>query len=150
MIVDVSHLADETFEELMARVERPVVASHSNSRELCGHRRNLTDAMAERIAATGGLVACTFAGIFVDKEPAKVNVSRFLDHVERLVSVAGPEHVGIGSDFDGYSERLGVVLKDCSRMGELTAGLLERGHSEAEVSAIMGGNWLRVLREIAG
>jgi Zn-dependent dipeptidase, microsomal dipeptidase homolog len=150
MIVDVSHLADETFEEVMALVRRPVVASHSNSRELCGHRRNLTDAMAERIAATGGLIACTFAGIFVDKDPAKVSVGRFLDHVDRLVSVVGAEHVGIGSDFDGFSEKFGVVLKDCSRTVELTSGLLERGYSEDDARKIMGGNWLRVVREICG
>jgi membrane dipeptidase len=150
MIVDVSHLADETFEEVMDRVERPVVASHSNSRELCAHRRNLTSAMAEKIAETGGLVACTFAGIFVDEDPAKVSLGRFLDHIDRLVSVVGADHVGIGSDFDGFSEKYGVVLKDCSRMGELALGLLERGYKEAELRAIMGGNWLRVLRAIAG
>lgn len=150
MIVDVSHLADETFEEVMAAVERPVVASHSNSRELCGHRRNVTDKMAERIAATGGLIACTFAGIFVDEDPAKVSRDRFLDHIDRLVSVVGADHVGIGSDFDGFSEKYGVVIKDCSRMGELSSGLVERGYKNEEVRAIMGGNWLRVLREVAG
>jgi membrane dipeptidase len=149
MIVDVSHLADETFEEVLSRVERPVVASHSNSREICCHRRNVTDRMAERIAASGGLVACTFAGIFVDEDPAKVDRDRFLDHVDRLVSVVGPDHVGIGSDFDGFSDKYGVVIKDCSRMGELTTGLLERGYRDEDIRKIMGGNWLRVLREIA-
>jgi membrane dipeptidase len=150
MIVDVSHLADETFDEVLSRVERPVVASHSNSRELCGHRRNITDGMAERIAETGGLVACTFAGIFVDKDPRKVSLGRFLDHIDRLCSVVGADHVGIGSDFDGFSEEYGVVLEDCSHMGELSRGLVERGYDEGDIRKIMGGNWLRVVREIAG
>jgi membrane dipeptidase len=150
MIVDASHLSDEAFEDLLAVARRPIVASHSNSRELCAHRRNLTDGMAERIAATGGLVACTFAGIFVDKVPSQVSLERFLDHVDRLVSVAGADHVGIGTDFDGFSDRLGLVLPDVSHMGEITSGLAARGYSEADIRAIMGGNWLRVVREVVG
>jgi membrane dipeptidase len=150
MIVDASHLSDEALDDLVAMARRPVVASHSNSRALCPHRRNLTDAQAQRIAATGGLVAATFAGLFVDEAPAKVGLGRFLDHVDRLVAVAGAEHVGIGSDFDGFPESYGVVLKDCSRMPDLTAGLLERGHAPDTVAKIMGGNWLRVIREIIG
>jgi len=150
MIVDASHLSDEALDDLLAMARRPVVASHSNSRSLCPHRRNLTDAQAERIAATGGLVAATFAGLFVDEVPAKVGLDRFLDHVDRLVAVAGSEHVGIGSDFDGFPASLGVVLPDCSRMPELTAGLLERGHTPDTVGMIMGGNWLRIIREIVG
>jgi membrane dipeptidase len=150
MIVDASHLSDEALDDLLAVARRPVVASHSNARAVCQHRRNLSDAQAQRIAATGGLVAATFAGPFVDGVPAKVGLGRFLDHVDRLVSVAGAEHVGIGSDFDGFPPSLGVVLPDCSRTPELTAGLLERGHSPDAVGKIMGGNWLRVIREIVG
>jgi Zn-dependent dipeptidase, microsomal dipeptidase homolog len=150
MMVDASHLSDEALDDLLEIAQRPVVASHSNSREVCGHRRNLKDGQVERIAATGGLVAATFAGVFVDPTPARVGLERFLDHVDRLVSVAGADHVGIGSDFDGYSERLGVVLPDCSHMGELTAGLLGRGHSPDDVRKIMGGNWLRLIGEVVG
>jgi membrane dipeptidase len=150
MIVDASHLSDEALDELLSIAERPVVASHSNSRELCPRRRNLSDAQVERVAATGGLVAATFAGIFVDEDPSKVCLERFLDHVDRLVGVAGAEHVGIGSDFDGFSERDGVVLPDCSRMGELTAGLLRRGYGPGDIGGIMGGNWLRVIGEVVG
>jgi membrane dipeptidase len=150
MIVDASHLSDEALDELLAMARAPVVASHSNCRELCPHRRNLSDAQVERIAATGGLVAATFAGPFVDPEPAKVSLGRFLDHVDRLVSIAGAEHVGIGSDFDGFPLECGVVLPDCSRMGDLSAGLLERGHDWDEVRMVMGGSWLRVIGEVVG
>jgi membrane dipeptidase len=150
MIVDASHLSDEALDDLLAIAKRPVVASHSNSRELCAHRRNLTDAQVERIAATGGLVAATFAGLFVDKVPSKVSLERYLDHVDRLVSVAGADHVGIGTDFDGFSDKLGIVLGDVSHMGEVTAALLGRGYGEEDIRAIMGGNWLRVIGEIVG
>ncbi len=150
MIVDASHLSDEALDDLLSIARRPVVASHSNSRALCPHPRNLEDSQIERIAATGGLVAATFAGLFVDAVPARVGLGRFLDHVDRLVSVAGAEHVGIGSDFDGFTMDYGVVLPDCSRMPELTAGLLARGHSPEDIRGIMGGNWLRVVGEVVG
>jgi membrane dipeptidase len=130
--------------------ERPIVATHSNSRELCPHRRNLLDSQVERIAATGGLVGVPFAGIFVDPEPAKVTLDRILDHLERLVSVAGAEHVGLGSDFDGFTAPHGVALSSCAELPRISAALLERGFSPGDVAKIMGGNWLRVIGEIAG
>ena len=95
-------------------------------------------------------MAVTFAGVFVDKDPAKVTLSRVLDHVERFLSVVGPDHVGIGSDFDGFSERFGVALRGCDEMPLITAALLRRGHAEETVGKVMGGNWLRVIAEVAG
>jgi membrane dipeptidase len=150
MIVDVSHLSDEALDDLLAVAERPLVASHSNSRVLCDHRRNLLDSQAERIAATGGLVAVTFAGVFVDKDPARVTVSRIVEHLERFLSVVGPDHVGIGSDFDGFTEKYGKAFRGCEELPSLTAALLERGHSPETIAKVMGGNWLRVIGEIVG
>ncbi|MCX7024849.1 MAG: dipeptidase [Spirochaetes bacterium] len=150
MIVDVSHLSDEALDELLSVARRPLVASHSNSRVLCDHRRNLLDAQAEAIAATGGLVAVTFAGIFVDKDPARVTLPRVVEHIEHFLSVVGPDHVGIGSDFDGFTEKHGVALRGCDEMPRITAALLERGHPAETVGKIMGGNWLRVIGEILG
>jgi membrane dipeptidase len=150
MVVDASHLSDEALVDLLAVAERPVVASHSNSRELCGHRRNLTDALAEGIAKTGGLIGLCFAGIFLDPDPVKVTVSRIADHAEHLWRLVGPDHVGLGSDFDGFTRKYGVALESCAELPELTAALLDRGIPEADVAKIMGGNWLRVIREIIG
>ncbi|GAB1484136.1 dipeptidase [Treponema sp.] len=103
MIVDVSHLSDAAFDDTLAMAERPLVASHSNSRVLCAHRRNLTDDQVLRIAKTGGLVGLCFAGIFIDTEPAKVNFQGLMAHLDHLLALVGPEHVGLGSDFDGYT-----------------------------------------------
>jgi membrane dipeptidase len=150
MIVDASHLCDQALSELLAVARRPVVASHSNSRALVDHRRNLTDAQAEGIAATGGLVAVTFAGAFVDADPAKVSVARVVDHVDHLVSVVGAAHVGLGTDFDGFGPKSGTVMPDCTHLPELTAELSARGYDEADIRAIMGGNWLRVIQDVAG
>lgn len=148
MIVDVSHLCDQALDEVLAVAQRPVVASHSNSRVIVPHRRNLTDDQAERIAATGGLVAVTFAGVFVDPVPANVTVDRVLDHVDHLVSVIGADHVGLGTDFDGFTAAHGLVMRDCTHLPELTAGLVRRGYAEADIRGIMGGNWLRVADSI--
>jgi membrane dipeptidase len=150
MIVDASHLCDQALDELLAVAQRPVVASHSNARALVPQVRNLTDSQAERIAATGGLVGATFVGEFVDPVPANVSLSRFIDHVDHLVSVAGIEHVGLGSDFDGFEADRGLLMPDCSQLPALTAGLAGRGYTEAGIRAIMGGNWLRVMKEILG
>ncbi len=150
IIVDASHLSDEALADLLSVARRPIVASHSNSRKLCPHPRNLTDDQATRIAATGGLVALTFAGVFVDEVPAKVNLARYLEHLDHMVGIVGADHVGVGSDFDGWTEKFGVVMSDCTGLPGLTAALLERGYSRKDTAAIMGGNWLRVIEQIAG
>ncbi len=150
MIVDVSHCADETLLDVLSIARRPLVASHSNSRELCPHPRNLTDDLARLIAATGGLVAVTFAGIFVDTDPAKVNVGRMVDHIERLLSVIGADHVGLGTDFDGFTDSYGLVMKDSSHLPELTAAMLDRGIAPDVIAKVMGGNWSRVIAAVVG
>jgi len=150
MIVDASHLSDEALDDLLAVAQLPIVASHSNSRAVQNHRRNLTDAQAQRIAATGGLVAVTFAGAFVDANPAKVSISRILDHVDQLVSSVGADHVGLGTDFDGFTAQYGMVMPDCSHLPRLTEALLERGYSPEDTRKIMGENWMRVIRTVLG
>jgi membrane dipeptidase len=150
MVVDASHLSDEALDDLLAIAERPVVASHSNSRALVPHRRNLSDEQAERIAKTGGLVGVTFAGIFVDGVPAKVTKERVLEHLEHLLSVVGPEHIGLGSDFDGFTDKFGSAFSSPSELPWLTEALLAKGHHPGDVARIMGGNWLRVIGAICG
>lgn len=145
VVVDVSHLADESLDDVLAMTELPVVASHSNSRVLCPHRRCLTDRQVERIAATGGLVGLCFAGLFIDPDPAKVTFDRLMAHLDRLIAVAGTDHVGLGSDFDGYTAPFGLALDDCLDLPRITAHLQARGHSDEEIAAVMGGNWMRVF-----
>jgi membrane dipeptidase len=150
MMVDASHLSDEALVDLLAVARRPVVASHSNSRALCPHPRNLSDELAEGIAATGGLVALTFAGDFIDPDPAKVSFDRFMEHLEHMIVLVGSGHVGIGSDFDGWNEKFGVAFPDCTALPRITAALLERGYGSDQVAEVMGGSWLRVIGEVVG
>jgi len=150
MIVDVSHLSDAALDDTLDICTRPLVASHSNAKALKQHRRNLSDDQARRIAATGGLIGITFAGSFIDEDPAKVTLARVLDHLDHMVEVAGIEHVGLGTDFDGFTAQYGTVMPDCTGLPALTAGLLERGYTKRDIELLMGQNWLRVIEAILG
>ena len=149
IVVDVSHLSPAGVEDVLNVARGPVVASHSNARTLRDHRRNLTDDQARGIAATGGVIGVTFVPSFLTDTPETASIEHVLDHIEHFVGVVGVEHVGVGSDFDGIGDTVPPRgLEDVSRYGNLRAGLLRRGFSEADVAAILGGNWWRVLQQV--
>ncbi|TVQ23415.1 MAG: membrane dipeptidase [Spirochaetaceae bacterium] len=146
MIVDVSHLSDTSLNDVLKRVTCPVVASHSNARAIHDHPRNLWDEQLQAIAATGGLIGLTFPGVFIDGDPKKVTLDRALEHLEHMIEVAGADHVGIGSDFDGFTAPYGLVMPDCTGLPQVAEALRRRGYPAETVEKIMGRNWLRVLR----
>lgn len=152
MLVDVSHISPRGFYHVLETTERPVIASHSCCAALCDHPRNLTDDQLRSLADAGGVVGITFVPSFVDPEwrethwPAVPTLEKLLDHVQHAVEVAGVEHVGIGSDFDGG----GCVLKDATEYPKLTEGLVRRGFSEGEIRLILGENHLRLLQATLG
>ncbi len=149
IVLDVSHLSPAGVDHVLQEARGPVVASHSNARALRDHRRNLTDDQARGIAATGGVIGVTFVPSFLTDGQATLD--HVLDHVEHFVDVVGVEHVGIGSDFDGFGDESAPQgLEDVSRYPKLREGLLQRGFSSVEVAAILGGNWMRVLRQVIG
>jgi membrane dipeptidase len=149
VILDISHLAPAGVRDLLALSEAPVVASHANARALCDHPRNLTDEQLEGIAATGGLVAVTYVPNFLAEDGHSARLEHVLDHIDHIVGTVGVDHVGLGSDFDGFG---GVLpgLEDVSKMPALTAGLVARGYADQEVRKILGENYLRVFRQVAG
>lgn len=148
MLVDVSHISERGFYDTLEVTRRPVIASHSCCAALCPHPRNLTDEQLRALADNGGVVGITFVPYFVDPDwkfsdwPARPSIDQLLDHVEHAVQVAGIDHVGIGSDFDGG----GSILADASQFPLLTAGLAARGYPEGALRKILGENHLRVLR----
>jgi len=151
ILVDVAHLSPAGVEDVLKVSQAPVIASHANARAVCDHRRNLTDAQLEKIARNGGVVGVTFVPAFVDGRDGQATLARVLDHIDHMVRVMGDEHVGLGSDFDGFfGDEKTAGLEDVSRMPAITAGLLERGYSEASVQKILGGNFLRVFRQVVG
>jgi len=193
MMVDISHVSDKTFYDVLETSTVPVIASHSSCRALANVPRNMTDEMLRAIAQKGGVVHINFYEGFLDADfqhkldglkaeqaeqddidnktpkfgdrsqngPAvrKINarriaklghvpLSRLLDHFEHAANVAGVDHVGLGSDFDGVDDLVPEGIEDVSKIPNLVHGLMERGFSDADILKILGGNTLRVMRAV--
>jgi membrane dipeptidase len=171
MLVDISHVSDSTFFDAVATSTDPVIASHSSARALNPHRRNMSDAQLRAVARNGGVVNVNFYSAFIDpaflvkadsiektlprqaQDAALRTLSRptlatLLDHFDHIARVAGVDHVGIGSDFDGVSGFLPAGMDDVTRLPLIAQGLLDRGYSESDVKKILGGNMLRVMERV--
>lgn len=147
IIIDVSHLNEAGFWNLVEIVKKPIIASHSSCRALRDHRRNLTDEQIEAMADNGGVVGVNFAPHFID--PVKATVERVVDHIDHIVDLVGLDHVGLGSDFDGI-RNTPEGLEDVTCMPNVTKTLVERGYSPSEVKKILGENHLRVFKQVLG
>ncbi|MCX6287609.1 MAG: dipeptidase [Bacteroidetes bacterium] len=187
MMVDVSHMSDKSFYDVLHLSGSPVIASHSCSRALCDNPRNLTDEMLMALAANGGVVQMCILSAYVkaDPNPARdsahaalrkkyrdfdgltkdemkaarkdwhaiddqypgnlATVSDVVDHIDHMVKVAGIDHVGIGTDFDGGGGVKGC--NDVSGMGSITLELVKRGYSKSQIRKIWGGNLMRVMKQ---
>lgn len=145
MLVDVSHLSVAGFWDVLEVSNWPVIASHSNCRKLCDHPRNLTDEQIKSLAAAGGVIGLSFYPEFI--QAVEPSLDKLLDHVEHIAGVAGTDCIGLGSDFDGFQDTL-FGLEDVSRLPVLTEGLLRRGFAGEEVQKILGGNFLRLLKNL--
>jgi membrane dipeptidase len=188
MLVDVSHVSDETMSDVLDVSKAPVIASHSSARVFSNHRRNVPDELLKRIAKNGGVVMVNFYPAFLDEkvrvaglarderlkaqrdalreefkddpkrldeELQKLNdanpipnttLSMLVDHIEHIAKVAGVDHVGLGSDFDGIPF-LPEGLRDVADLPVITYELLRRGRTDADVLKILGGNLMRVFAE---
>ncbi len=146
VVLDIAHLAPAGVRDVLEVSVQPIIASHANARALCDHPRNLTDEQISAIAAGGGVIGATFVPDFITRDRGQATLERFLDHVDYLLAVAGPDHVALGSDFDGMeaSPEIASVVD----LPKVTTGLLARGHSIEVVQKILGGNWLRVFRQV--
>ncbi|MFN0243765.1 MAG: dipeptidase [Planctomycetota bacterium] len=188
ILVDVSHVSDDAFWDVMDVARVPVIASHSSLRHFVpGFERNLSDDMVRRIGRDGGVVMINFGSAFLtpaanehafaryalegeleksrglapDSDEMRAaleqwdrehplpfaSVADVADHIDRAVELAGVEHVGLGSDFDGVGDSLPSGLKDVSQYPNLIEELLRRGYSDGEVRKICGENLMRVLAE---
>lgn len=123
MVVDVSHLNDRGFSDLVEVATRPFVASHSNARSVCGHRRNLTDAQARTIFEGGGIVGLNYCRDFLREGSGDVTPDAVLRHVDRLLELGGERGLALGSDYDGTD--VPTWLDGCERVGTLHE-LIER------------------------
>lgn len=145
IVVDVSHLTKPGFWDVIAESSAPIIASHSNAEAVHAHQRNLDDEQIKALAKNGGVMGMNFAPAFV--APANQTIDHMLNHIDHIVQLVGPNHVGIGSDFDGIGSTP-AGLEDVSMMGNMTKGLVQRGYSDEDIVKILGGNFLRVFQQI--
>jgi membrane dipeptidase len=148
VVPDLSHLNPRAFDDVLDHDVGCVVASHSNAHALQPHRRNLTDAQIKRIAERDGLVGVVLYNPFLAKGGATLET--VIAHIQHMVDLVGPDHVGLGSDLDG-----GFTLKDAPQGIETVADLRRigealgaRDYPEPAIEKILGGNWLRILRRV--
>lgn len=193
MLIDVSHLSEAGFRDVMENSSSPVIASHSNCYAIAPHFRNLKDDQIKAIAKSGGYIGINFYDAFLDKDadknrtmnayekyPDELNalnekygddlikfneernkflqekniaagttIDKVIEHIDYIKNLVGVDYIGIGSDFDG-----GITppneLYDASCYPELTKKLVERGYTEEEIKKILGGNFLRVFKQVCG
>jgi len=192
VMVDISHVSDKTFYDALQVTNAPVIASHSSSRAISKHARNMTDDMMRALAKNGGVVMINYAAPFLSEEfrlgsekksesiveamaamskkcggneacttmeedridheamikgeLPKVTWEKIIDHIDHAVKVAGTDHVGLGSDFDGAPMPLG--MEDASKLPQITDALLKKGYSEPDIEKILGLNILRVMEQV--
>lgn len=148
MVVDVSHITERGFWDVVDVSQRPFIASHSNAQAVCDHPRNLTDEQIRALAERGGVMGMNFCPPFV-REGGDARIDDIVRHIDYIVDLVGPQHVGIGSDYDGISTTP-VGLEDAARLPALTELLLSKGYADDVVADIIGGNFRRVLADVIG
>ena len=189
IMVDVSHISDDAFYQVLELSTAPVIASHSSCRFFTpGFERNMSDDMIRLLAANGGVIQINFGSSFLrddyrQREAAArgavaallapmhvtredsagkaferdylrshplgyADIADVVAHIDHAVKIAGIDHVGLGSDFDGLGDELPVGLKDVSQYPNLIAALMKRGYTDAAIRLICGGNLLRVWSDV--
>jgi membrane dipeptidase len=190
MMVDVSHVADKTFVDVLEISRAPIIASHSSARAIANSPRNMTDDMLRAVTKNGGVVMINYHASFLSEayrtarpsaalqarrdevakrcganeacsiledqrvnheamtagELPKVSWEAIVAHIDHVAKIAGVDHVGLGSDFDGATMPLG--MEDAAKLPQITDALLKKGYSEADVEKILGGNVLRVMEAV--
>ncbi len=148
VLVDLSHLNEKGFWDVVSLSDAPIVASHSGAWSLCRSPRNLTDDQLRAIGDSGGIVGVNFARSFLRRDglgDRRTSVTEIAKHVEYIADKIGVDHVGFGSDFDGT--QVPQDMKDASGLPKLLDALKERGTKGVALRKIASGNWLRVLKE---
>ena len=151
MLIDVSHLSDAGFQDVITHSNSPIIATHSNSRTMTNNPRNLSDKMLKQLADRGGVTGINFFNNFLVKGELKQRLEtsaivNMVRHIKYIKQVAGVEVIGLGSDFDGIPNP--VEIEDISQMFKLSDALLSHGFSSNEVEKIFYKNSLRIIKDV--
>jgi len=144
MLIDVSHLSSNGFWDVLEFSKKPIVASHSNAQKICKHPRNLDDQQIRAISDNGGVIGINFNTPFLAAE--KASIVDIIKHTEHIISLAGIDHVGFGSDFDGIDE-LPQGIAGPQDYPKIIEELLKMNYNEEDVRKICHNNFLRVIKE---
>ncbi|MGL4873517.1 MAG: dipeptidase, partial [Clostridium sp.] len=143
IIPDCSHLSDKGFWDLIERTKNPFIATHSNSRAVQNHPRNLTDEMLKALGNKGGLTGINFCADFVGISEI-TRVDDLVKHMVHIKNKAGIESLGLGSDFDGIENE--VEINDCSEMGILIDKMIKNKFTMDEVEKVFYKNAIRIFK----
>lgn len=161
IIVDISHVDDNTFYQVMELSKAPAIASHSSCRKFSPTMmRDMTDDMIKKLGEKDGVIMINFFTMFLDstaaryggeftaERPNPTDIETVANHIDNVVKIAGIDHVGIGSDFDGVSGSLPVGLEDVSTYPDLIYTLLKRGYTDEDIEKICYKNAFRVWNKV--
>ena len=147
IVIDVSHLNQKGFADVVKNAGKPFIASHSNVFNLCNNNRNLTDEQLMEIASAEGVVGINFYPKFLSNEPDTVSIKDVIHHIKYITDLIGINHVGLGSDFDGIGSTP-KGLENASKVKDIPPLLKEEGFNSQDIAKIMGGNFKRVFISI--
>ena len=147
MIVDVSHLSDGGFWDVVKYSKDPFVASHSNCRSICNHPRNLTDDMIKALSEKGGIMGLNFAKDFLIEDGSISAVDDMVKHIKHMHNVGGIDVIALGTDFDGIDPE-NLEINNMGEISKLVDGLIKAGFKESQIDKIISDNALRVIKDV--
>ncbi|MGI6776553.1 MAG: dipeptidase [Acetivibrionales bacterium] len=146
MLIDLSHISEKGFWDVMDVTNSPVIVTHSNAKGICNHQRNLSDNQIKALKDNGGVIGINFYPYFLTGTN-KALIKDIVNHIEYIAGIAGINHIGIGADFDGI-ECLPEDMRGVEDLYKLFNELLKLNYSHKEVEGIAGYNLLRLIKQI--
>jgi membrane dipeptidase len=144
IVLDQSHASNAVFDQLIELSKAPIILSHSGAADVYAHPRNIDDARLKKLAEKGGVIQMNALGAYlIDTRSRKATLEDYLRHVDHVLQLIGPDHVGFGADWDGGGGVEG--LEDITSLPKITQWLVDKGYSEQQIANIWGGNVLRVV-----